>query len=87
MARRDSVDALEFACTRTVCTPIKLAFPFVSLSMCFGFSMRDFAGMLHVAMERNFLYAEGPDGRRLKESDPLTEENNVVRIVTDTSGV
>ncbi|KEP67400.1 UNVERIFIED_CONTAM: GTP binding protein [Hammondia hammondi] len=49
--------------------------------------MRDFAGMLHAAMERNFLYAEGPDGRRLKESDPLTEENNVVRIVTDTSGV
>ncbi|PFH35317.1 GTP binding protein [Besnoitia besnoiti] len=50
-------------------------------------SMREFAGMLHAAMERNFLYAEGPDGRRLKESDPLTEDNNVVRIVTDASGI
>lgn len=43
--------------------------------------------MLHAAMERNFLYAEGPDGRRMKEADPLTEDNNVVRIVTDANGL
>ncbi|PHJ17720.1 gtp binding protein [Cystoisospora suis] len=48
--------------------------------------VREFAGMLHAAMERNFLYAEGPDGRRMKESEPLTNDNNVVRIVTASNG-
>ncbi|CEL97715.1 unnamed protein product [Vitrella brassicaformis CCMP3155] len=48
-----------------------------------GTTVRQFAGMLHHEIDKHFLYAEGPDGRRLGEDDEITAERNIIRYVTE----
>jgi len=47
-----------------------------------GTTVRQFAKMLHTEIDRNYIYAEGPNSIRLGENDEITPETSVIRFVT-----
>lgn len=48
-----------------------------------GTTVREFAKMLHDELDRNFHGAEDITGRMMAEDEPLTQQNNIVRILTN----
>jgi len=50
-----------------------------------GTTVRQFAKLLHAEIDRNYLFAEAPDGRRLAEDEVITDETCIIRFVTSIS--
>eukprot|EP00744_Colponema_vietnamica_P012867 GILI01018048.1.p1 GENE.GILI01018048.1~~GILI01018048.1.p1 ORF type:complete len:189 (-),score=15.14 GILI01018048.1:33-566(-) len=48
-------------------------------------TVREFARMLSPDIERNLMYAEGPDGRRVAGDDEIDNNNNILKFVCSES--